>query len=79
MINPFSFLNPNQLDTLQRVQQVSRNIKVEITTSDRELGLQFVTEDPEAAQLIPQIQEALVTSIANTLYQMFNISGRRVS
>ena len=78
MINPFSLLNPNQMDTLQKIQQVSRNIKVEMATSDRELSLKFVTDDPQAAELIPSIQEALVTSIANTLYQMFNIGGKRV-
>jgi hypothetical protein len=78
MINPFSLLNPNQMDTLQKIQQVSRNIKVEMATSDRELTLKFVTEDSQAAELIPSIQEALVTSIANTLYQMFNIGGERV-
>lgn len=78
MINPFSLLNPNQMDTLQKIQQVSRNIKVEIATSDRELALKFITEDAQAAELIPSIQEALVTSVANTLYQMFNIGGKRV-
>lgn len=78
MVNPLSFLTPQQQEALERVQAVSQNINAEIKTSGDQLQVWLKTDDPQAAQLIPQIQEALVNSIAGTLYQMFNISGRRV-
>jgi len=78
MVNPLSFLNPQQQEVLKRVQLVSQNINTQIRIVDNEVRVSLKTDDPEAAQLLPQIQEALVNSIANTLYQMFNISGERL-
>ena len=77
VMNPLAFLTPQQQEVLQRIQAVSKNINAEIKTSDNQLQVWLKTDNPEAAQLVPQIQEALVNSIANTLYQMFNISGQR--
>lgn len=78
MINPMAFMSPQQLETLKKIQEVSKNISAQIKTSDNQLQVWLKTDDPEAAKLIPQIQEALVNSIASTLYQMFAISGERV-
>jgi len=77
VMNPLAFLTPQQQEVLQRIQAVSKNINAEIKTSDNQLQVWLKTDNPEAAQLVPQIQEALVSSIANTLYQMFNIIGQR--
>jgi hypothetical protein len=77
VMNPLAFLTPQQQEVLQRIQAVSKNINAEIKTSDNQLQVWLKTDNPEAAQLVPQIQEALVNSIANTLYQMFNITGQR--
>jgi len=78
VMNPLAFLTPQQQEVLQRIQAVSKNINAEIRTSDNQLQVWLKTDNPEAAPLVPQIQEALVNSIANTLYQMFNITGQRV-
>lgn len=78
VMNPLAFLTPQQQEALKRIQAVSQNISAQIKTSDNQLQVWLKTDDPEAAQLLPQIQEALVNSIAGTLYQMFNISGERV-
>lgn len=78
MVNPLAFLSPQQQEMLKKIQAVSQHIKAQIKTSDNELQVSLKTENPEAVQLVPQIQEALVNSIAQTLYQMFNIEGERV-
>jgi hypothetical protein len=36
------------------------------------------TDDPMAAQLIPQIREGIVDSATQMLYQMFAMEGERV-
>ena len=78
VMNPLAFLTPQQQETLKKIQAVSQHINAQIKSSDNELQVSLKTENPEAAQLVPQIQEALVNSIAQTLYQMFNITGERV-
>jgi hypothetical protein len=78
MMNPMAFMSPQQQEMLRKIQAVSQNISAQIKTSDNQLQLWLETDDPEAAKLMPQIQELLVNSIASSLYQMFNISGERV-
>jgi len=78
MVNPMAFMTPQQLEMLKKVQAVSQNIRAQVKTSDNQLQVWLTTDDPEATKLIPQIQEALVSSISSSLYQMFNISGERI-
>ncbi len=78
VMNPMAFMTPQQQEMLKKVQAVSKNISAQIKTSDNEIHVLLKTDNPESAQLLPQIQEGLVNSIANTLYQMFNISGKRI-
>ena len=77
VMNPMAFMSPQQQETLKKVQAVSKNITAEISTSHNEIHVLLKTDNPEAVQLLPQIQEGLVNSIANTLYQMFEITGKR--
>lgn len=77
-MNPMAFMTPQQQEMLKRVQAVSKNISAQIKTSDNEIHVWLNTDNPEAAQLLPQIQEGLVNSLANTLYQMFGIAGARI-
>lgn len=78
VMNPMAFMTPQQQEMLKKVQLVSKNISAQIKTSGNEIHVWLNTDNPEAAQLLPQIQEGLVNSIANTLYQMFNIAGTRI-
>lgn len=78
VMNPLAFLTPQQQETLKKIQEISKNISAQIKISDNHLQVWLKTDDPEALKLLPQIQEALVNSIAGTLYQMFDISGERV-
>lgn len=78
VMNPMAFMTPQQQETLKKIQEVSKNISAQIKTSDNQLQVWLKTDDPEAAKILPQIEEALVNSIAGTLYQMFAISGERI-
>lgn len=78
VMNQMAFMTPQQQEMLKKVQAVSKNISAQIKTSDNEIRIWLNTDNPEAAQLLPQIQEGLVNSMANTLYQMFGISGTRI-
>jgi len=78
MINPMAFMTPQQQEMLKRIQGVSQNIRAQVKTADNQLQVWLTTDDPEAAKLLPQIQELLVSSIASSLYQLFNISGERI-
>ena len=78
VMNPMAFMTPQQQEMLKKVQAISKDISAQIKTSDNEIHVLLNTDNPDAAQLIPQIQEGLVNSLASTLYQMFNISGKRV-
>ncbi len=78
MINPMSFMSAKQMEDLLAIQKVSNKIQAEIATSEDGLTLKLRTDDSEAAQIIPQIRELLVTGCANFLYQTFNISGKMI-
>lgn len=78
MINPLAFMTPQQQELLKKIQAVSQHIDAQIRTSDGKLEVWLKTDDPEALKIVSQIQEALVNSIASTLYQMFSISGERI-
>ena len=78
VMNPMAFMTPQQQEMLKKVQAISKDISAEIKTSDNEIHVLLSADKPDAVQLLPQIQEGLVNSIANTLYQMFGISGKRV-
>jgi len=78
MINPMSMLSPKQAEQITAIQTVSHKIQAEIATTDNGMTLRLLTEDPEAAKLIPQIRELVVNGCATSLYQFFNITGKMV-
>ena len=75
MPNRLAFLSLQQQEMLKRVQAVSQKITARVKTGENGLEVELNTDDPEASQLIPQIQETLVSCIAGTLYQTFAIGG----
>ncbi len=80
MVNPMAFATPQQRDQLARMQQLTRNIQYVIHTedSDNRVEVTLKTDDPQAAELIPQIREGIVDSVTQMLYQMFAMTGERV-
>ena len=80
VFNPLALLTPQQREQLARTQQITKNVKYIVHTEDSENRVEVTlkADDPEAAQLLPQLQEGIVTSVTQMLYQMFAMQGERV-
>ena len=80
VFNPIALATAQQKEQLAKMQQLTKNIKYTIHTEDSENRVEVTlkTDDPEAAQLLPQLQEGIVTSVTQMLYQMFAMNGERV-
>ena len=71
---------PEQREKLAQMQQVTKNIRYVVHTDDaaNRVEITLQTDDPVAAQLIPQIREGIVDSATQMLYQMFAMAGERI-
>ncbi len=78
MFNPIAFANPQQREMLVHAQQFTKKIKYVVHTEGNRIELSLITDDKEAAQLLSQIQEAMVISVTQMLYSMFAMSGERI-
>jgi hypothetical protein len=78
MFNPIAFATPQQREQLMQAQQFTKKIKYVVHTEGNRIDISLVTDDKEAAQLLPQIQEGIVNSVTQMLYTMFAMSGERV-
>jgi len=78
VFNPIAFVSPQQREQLVQAQRFTRKIRYIVHTEGNRIELSLATDDAEAAQLLPQIQEGIVTSLTQLLYTMFAMSGERV-
>ncbi|MFW6125488.1 MAG: hypothetical protein ACOC58_00120 [Chloroflexota bacterium] len=78
VFNPMSFATPQQKQHLETMQQFTKSIKYIVHTEDNRVEFRLETDDPDAAQLIDQLLEGIVTSTTQMLYQMFEMQGERV-
>jgi len=78
MFNPIAFATPQQREQLIQAQQFTKKIKYVVHTEGNRIDISLVTDDKEAAQLLPQIEEGIVSSVTQMLYTMFAMSGERV-
>jgi acylphosphatase len=78
VFNPTAFATPQQIEQLARMQKFTEKIKYIVHTDDGRVEVSLQTDDPEAAKLIPQIQEGIVSSVTQMLYMMFAMTGERV-
>jgi len=78
VFNPIAFVSPQQREQLVQAQRFTRKIKYIVHTEGNRIELSLATDDAEAAQLLPQIQEGIVTGLTQLLYTMFAMSGERV-
>ena len=78
VFNPMAFVTPQQQEQLVNMQVLTKKISYIIHTEDDLVGITLKTEDAEAANLIPQLQEGIVTSVTQMLYQLFSMAGERV-
>lgn len=77
MFNPMAFATPQQQEQLAKMQVLTQNVKYIIHTENNRVEVSLETDDPEAAKLFPQLQEGMVNSITQMLYQLFAMSGER--
>jgi hypothetical protein len=78
VFNPAAFATPQQLEQLARMQKFTEKIKYIVHTDDGRVEFSLQSDDPEAARLIPQIQEGIVSSVTQMLYAIFAMRGERV-
>lgn len=78
VFNPMAFATPQQREQLAKMQVFTKNIKYVVHTEDNRVEVSLKTDDAEAMQLIPQIQEGIVGSVTQMLYIMFAMEGERV-
>jgi uncharacterized membrane protein YcaP (DUF421 family) len=75
MVMPFT---PQQQEELAKMQQYTKNIKYVIHTEGNRVEITLNTEDANATQLLPQLQEGMISSVTQMLYTMFAMQGDRV-
>ena len=78
VFNSLAFATPQQREQLAKMQQFTEKIKYIVHTDDSGVEISLQTDDLEAAKLIPQIQEGIVSSVTQMLYTMFTMTGERV-
>ncbi len=78
VFNPIAFTTPQQREQLAQAQRFTRKIRYIVHTEGNRVEFSLSTDDKEAAQLLPQIQEGIVSSVTQMLYTMFAMSGERV-
>lgn len=76
--NPMAFATPQQKEQLAQMQQFTKDIKCTIHVEDNRVEITLHTDNEQAAQLIPQLQEGIVSSVSQMLYTMFNVMGEKV-
>ncbi len=78
VFNPIAFTTPQQREALMQAQQFTKKIKYIVHTEGNRIEFSLITDDKEASQLLPQIEEGIVTSVTQMLYTMSAMSGERV-
>jgi hypothetical protein len=69
-----------QEEQLLKMRALTQKIHYVVHTEDSKNRIEITlkTADPEAAQLLPQLREGIIASIAQLLYLVFVIEGERV-
>lgn len=78
MFNPLALATPQQREQMEKMQRFTEKIKYVVHTDESLVEFSLKTDDAEAAKLIPQIQEGIISSVTQMLYTMFAMSGERV-
>lgn len=78
VFNPLTMATPQQREQLAKMQVFTKKIKYVVHTEDNRVEVTLNTDDAEAMQLLPQLQEGIVSSVTQMLYTMFAMEGSRV-
>jgi len=78
MFNPMAFGNSQQQAELSKMQVYTQHIRYVIHTEENGIEITLKTDNPEAAPLVPELQEGMVTCVTQLFYQMFGMEGERI-
>jgi len=78
VFNPMVFATQQQREQLAKMQVVTRRINYVVHTEDNRVEITLDTDDAEAMQLIPRLQDGIVAAVAMLLYHLFAMTGERV-
>lgn len=78
VFNPLAMATPQQKEQLAKMQVFTQKIKYVVHTEGNRVEVTLNTDDAEAMQLLPQLQEGIVSSVTQMLYTMFAMEGSRV-
>ncbi len=77
VFNPLSMLNPEQAKMLEEVQKFTKDIKTVIKKEgDNSFTVTLITDNEEAKQYLSQIRGSMISSLAQTLYTFFGVTGK---
>lgn len=74
----FPAITKEQQQQIENLQETTKFIKAEVHTEGDTVSIKLLTDNEQAKAAIPQLQKAMVTSIATTLYQFFGVEGKIV-
>ncbi|GEM_PF-5944050 len=68
-------------EKLRQLQEVTKHIKAEIIVNKRKgtLELHYMADNPQAAQAIPGLVEHMAGELAQSLYVVFAMQGKRIN
>ena len=69
-------LTTEQQQQIAQMQTLTKFIRAEVHTENDTVSVKLLTNNQQAKETIPKIQEAMVSSIANILYTLFGIEGK---
>ena len=70
-----TFATPKQREALQQMKGFTKSVTATISKKKDGVSVILKTDDAQAQQVLPQISEALVNSIGQTLGSFFEITG----
>ena len=75
MVSPMSMMTPEQMKMVAQIQAHTNSIKALVVRRKGVLTVTLSTQEDEAKEYIPQVQDALIKSIAQSLQVLFGITG----
>lgn len=72
------FATPKQREALQQMKELTKDVTATIAKREDGVSVTLKTDNAQARQMLPQISEALVNSIGQTLNSFFEITGEIV-
>lgn len=69
-------ITADQQKAIAQMQETTKFIRAEVHTEGDIVTVKLLTDNEQAKAAIPQLQKAMVGSIAQTLYQFFGVEGK---